>query len=113
MKAVARITLILIALALLADGLYRLLFWQHDRQAFSGPLVSLVDKIDSTGADILYLGESSNHTFGLQDADTAWISEMIARQFPSLQVCDMTHDASHAEIYYQLLRNLHLSLIHI
>ncbi|MBR3413434.1 MAG: hypothetical protein IKG81_12175 [Bacteroidales bacterium] len=109
MKAVARITLILIALALLADGLYRLLFWQHDRQAFSGPLASLVDKIDSTGADILYLGESSNHTFGLQDADTAWISEMIARQFPSLQVCDMTHDASHAEIYYQLLRNLHRS----
>ena len=49
MKAVARITLILIVLALLADGLYRLFFWQHDRQEFSGPLVSLVDKIDSTG----------------------------------------------------------------
>ena len=109
MKAAARIILILIVLALLADGLYRFFFWQHDRQAFSGPLVSLVDKIDSTGADILYLGESSNHTFGLDDADTAWISEMIARQYPGLQVRDMTHDASHAEIYYQLLRNLQLS----
>lgn len=107
MKAAARITLILIVLALLADGVYRLFFWQHDRVAYSGPLVALVDKIDSTGADILYLGESSNHTFGLDDADTAWISEMIARQYPSLQVRDMTHDASHAEIYYQLLRNLH------
>ena len=38
--------------------------------------------------------------------DTAWISQMVARHFPSLRVADMTHDASHGEVYYQLLRNL-------
>ena len=106
MKTVAKTLLILVVLCLLADGLYRLCFWRHDRVEYSGPFVALVDKIDYTGADILYLGESSNHTYGLDDTDTAWISEMIARHYPTLQVQNMTHDASHGEVYYQLLRNL-------
>ena len=106
MKNVLKIVLLVSLLCLLAEGLYRLLFYQHDRHAYSAPLTQMVDTINATGADILYLGESSNHTFGLDDTDTAWISEMIARHFPTLLVRDMTHDASHGEVYYQLLRNL-------
>ena len=106
MKRVIVILIVLTALCLLAEGLYRCFFYQHDRLTYSAPLAQMVDTINATGADILYLGESSNHTFGHHDTDTAWISEMIARQFPSLQVRDMTHDASHGEVYYQLLRNL-------
>ena len=106
MKTAIKTLIIVALLCVVADGLYRFLFWPHDRVAYSGPLVALVDKIDSTGADILYLGESSNHTFGWYDSDTAWISQMVARHFPSLRVADMTHDASHGEVYYQLLRNL-------
>ena len=106
MKTALKTLLIVAVLCMLAEGAYRLLFWQHDRHAYSGPLVALVDQIDSTGADILYLGESSNHTFGLNDTDTAWISEMVGRHFPTLTVRNMTHDASHAEVYYELLRNI-------
>ena len=106
MKRVIVILIVLMVLCLLAEGLYRCFFYQHDRLTYSAPLAQMVDTINATGADILYLGESSNHTFGHHDTDTAWISEMIARQFPSLQVRDMTHDASHGEVYYQLLRNL-------
>ena len=106
MKTILKIVLLVSLLSLLAEGLYRLLFYQHDRYAYSAPLVQMVDTINATGADILYLGESSNHTYGLDDTDTAWISEMIARCYPTLLVRDMTHDASHGEVYYQLLRNL-------
>ena len=106
MKTTLKTLLIVAVLCILAEGAYRFLFCQHDRHAYSGPLVALVDQIDSTGADILYLGESSNHTFGLDDTDTAWISEMVGRHFPTLTVRNMTHDASHAEVYYELLRNI-------
>ncbi len=106
MKRVIVIVLVLAALCLLSEGLYRCLFYQHDRHTFSAPLAQMVDSVNATGADILYLGESSNHTFGLDDTDTAWISEMIARHYPSLSVRNMTHDASHGEVYYLLLRNL-------
>ena len=106
MKTILKIVLLVSLLCLLAEGIYRLLFYQHDLHAYTAPLAQMVDTIDATGADILYLGESSNHSFGLDDADTAWISEMIARHYPTLQVRDMTHDASHGEVYYQLLRNL-------
>ena len=106
MKNVLKIVLLVSLLSLLAEGLYRLLFYQHDRHTYSAPLAQLVDTINATGADILYLGESSNHTYGLDDTDTAWISEMVARHYPGLSVRDMTHDASHGEVYYLLLHNL-------
>ena len=106
MKHLIKILLLLLICSLLGEGFYRLLFYKHDRHSYSAPLAQLVDTINATGADILYLGESSNHTFGLDDTDTAWISEMIARHYPTLQVRDMTHDASHGQVYYLLLRSL-------
>ena len=106
MKRTLLIILVLVILCSVSEGIYRCLFYQHDRHVFSAPLAQMIDSVNATGADILYLGESSNHTFGLDDTDTAWISEMIARHYPTLQVCNMTHDASHGEVYYLLLRNL-------
>ncbi|MBQ6067988.1 MAG: hypothetical protein IJK84_00655 [Bacteroidales bacterium] len=106
MKRVVVTLFIIAALCLSAEGIYRCFFYQHDRHAFSAPLAQMVDSVNATGADILYLGESSNHTFGLDDKDTAWISEMVARHFPRLTVRNMTHDASHGEVYYLLLRNI-------
>ena len=106
MKTALKTILLLLLLVLLAEGVYELCFWHHDRMAYSGPLVAQVDRINATGADILYLGESSNHTYGLDDTDTAWISHLLGRHFPEKHVADMTHDASHAEVYYLLLKNL-------
>lgn len=106
MKTAVRLLLTVVLLALLAEGVYRLTLWRHDRKQYTEGLSALVDRIADGGADVLYLGESSNHTYGLSDTDTAWISQMIARQRPDLRVRDMTHDASHGEVYYLLLRNL-------
>ena len=106
MKTALKTILLLLLLVLLAEGVYELCFWHHDRMAYSGPLAKQVDRINATGADILYLGESSNHTYGLDDTDTAWISHLLGRHFPEKHVADMTHDASHAEVYYLLLKNL-------
>ena len=105
-KQILRPLLIVLLLCLAGEGLYRLLFYQHDREAYTEGMSRLPDKISQTGADVLYLGESSNHTYGLDDEDTAWISEMIARELPDMVVLDMTHDAAHSEVYYYLLRNI-------
>lgn len=106
MKKLLTTILLIASLALLAEGLYRLLFFQHDRDTYSEGIMDLVHKIDDGGADILYLGESSNHSWHFEDVDTSWISHIIAQRLPDLKVLDMTHDASHAEVYYQMLRNL-------
>jgi hypothetical protein len=38
--------------------------------------------------------------------DKRYISDFIADYFPDLKMGNMTHNASHAEIYYELLRNI-------
>ena len=56
MKNILKIVLIVTLLCLVAEGVYRLLFYQHDRHAYSAPLAQMVDTINATGADIHYLG---------------------------------------------------------
>lgn len=56
--------------------------------------------------DIVYLGESSNHTYSDSDTDKRFICEMIDDLLPNQRVGNLTKDACHAGVYYDILRNI-------
>lgn len=58
------------------------------------------------GVDIVYLGESSNHTCSQQDTDKRFICEMIDDLLPEHRVGNLAKDACHAGVYYDILRNI-------
>jgi hypothetical protein len=65
------------------------------------------DKIQQAGeADILYLGESSNVTYGDLDFDKSSIHEFLQRHFPGLQTIGITQAAAHAGHYVKILQNI-------
>lgn len=58
------------------------------------------------GVDIVYLGESSNHTYSETDTDKRFICEMIDDMLPDHRVGNLAKDACHAGVYYDILRNI-------
>lgn len=58
------------------------------------------------GVDIVYLGESSNHTYSETDTDRRFICQMIDDMLPEHHVGNLTKDACHAGVYYDILRNI-------
>ena len=56
--------------------------------------------------DIVYLGESSNHTYSDSDTDKRFICEMIDDLLPNHHVGNLAKDACHAGVYYDILRNI-------
>ncbi len=87
------------------DLLYRFTLYPKDLEQ-NCTLIDYAQKPIAEHADMVYLGESSNHTYGFHDTDTSYISEMIARQFPSRRLSTLSKDACHAAIYYDMLRNI-------
>ena len=57
-------------------------------------------------ADIIYLGESSNHSFGPADTDKRSIATMIGDLMPGHKMGSISKGAVHAGIYYDILRNI-------
>lgn len=57
-------------------------------------------------ADIIYLGESSNHAVADDESDQRFISDMIADRLPEHRVANMDKDACHAGVYYDIMRNV-------
>lgn len=57
-------------------------------------------------ADLVYLGESSNHTVADDEDDRRFISDMLQAQLPDRKVANMDKDACHAGVYYDILRNI-------
>lgn len=58
------------------------------------------------GVDVVYLGESSNHTYSDADTDKRFICQMIDDLLPEHCVGNLAKDACHAGIYYDILRNI-------
>lgn len=58
------------------------------------------------GVDVVYLGESSNHTFSEDDTDKRFICEMVDDYLPEHHVGNLAKDACHAGIYYDILANI-------
>lgn len=58
------------------------------------------------GVDIVYLGESSNHTCSQQDTDKRFICEMIDDLLPEHRVGNLVKEACHAGVFYDIMRNI-------
>lgn len=97
---------------LAAAALLVLMNWIYSRWFFRQDLLEHSDIVEASwqaatdSLELVYLGESSNKTYGNSDTDHRKISEMLAEQLPEVRCGDITKEASHAEVYYYLLRNI-------
>lgn len=107
-KDILKLTYKFIILFILIIGLgilYKYTFYEKDLQKES-PIINLSRKAVKERANIIYTGESSNITTRDDDLDKRYISDFIGDHFPNLTLVDLTKEASHAEIYYELIRNI-------
>ena len=95
--------LVLAALLFAMNWVYSRWFYEKDLQAHSD-MVNMPRQVITDSCRIVYLGESSNRTYGWAESDQRKISDMVWAYFPNLRCGDMTKDASHAEIYYNMLK---------
>lgn len=97
---------------LVAAALLVIMNWVYARSFYRDDLLKHSDIVEASWqvaadrCELVYLGESSNKTYGNTDKDHRKISEMIADYFPEMRCGDITKEASHAEIYYYLLKNI-------
>ena len=103
-KIVLKLLLLGTVLAIL-DIAYRYTFYESDLRE-GCTLMERSLKPVAEGADIAYLGESSNHAVADDEEDKHFISEMLQNLLPDNRVCNMDKDACHAGIYYDILRNI-------
>ena len=98
---------ILMAAALLfvLNWIYTKWFFKKDVTEHSD-ILELVWQVEADSCRIVYLGESSNITSGVQETDKRKISDYLGDYFPNVKTGDMTKEASHAQTYYYLLKNL-------
>ena len=96
---------LLAALLVLMNWIYGKFFFKNDLLKHSDE-VQLAWNIAHDSCAMVYTGESSNHTFAWADKDRRKISDFIFDQFPEMRCGDMTKDASHAEVYYYLLKHI-------
>ena len=97
--------LLIICLLIGMSYAYRIFFYEKDLQQHSD-VINLVYKAVENDYEVIYLGESSNTATRSDDEDKRSISRFVADYFPDLKVGDITKVASHAGIYYELLRNI-------
>ena len=104
MKTGKKLLCLLLLLAVL-DVTYRFTVYPKDLREHC-TLIALSQKAADEQADIVYLGESSNHTYSEQDHDRRSICGMIQDRLPGHKVGELVKDACHAGIYYDILRNI-------
>lgn len=102
-KLLFKLLILLIVLAAL-DIIYYFTLYQKDIRD-NCSLMELSQRAKE-GVDIVYLGESSNHTYSEDDTDKRFICEMIDDLLPEHHVGNLAKDACHAGIYYDILRNI-------
>ena len=98
---------ILMAAALLfvLNWIYAKWFYAKD-VAEHADILEEVWKMEADRCRIVYLGESSNNHFGDEEPDHRKISDYLAGYFPEVKMGDITKEASHAQTFYYLLKNL-------
>jgi len=91
-------------LLVLCNFIYSKWFLEKDLQKHS----DIINTIRAVPKDafIIYLGESSNIMYRIDDLDKRSISSFIGDHYPSLKVADITKPASHSGIYKVLLKQI-------
>lgn len=87
------------------NPIYKYFFFGKDIQAYS-PDVNQSLAIATQNSEIVYIGESSNITTRSDDFDKRSIGEFVSDYYPHLKFGYITKAASHAGIFYELLRNI-------
>lgn len=103
-KLLYRIPIVILVLVAL-NWLYVRFFYEKDLRTHS-EIIELSWQAAADSCEIIYLGESSNKTFSWDDADRRKISNFVWDCFPGIRCGDLTKEASHAEVYYYMLKNL-------
>ena len=93
------------AMLFILNWIYTKWFYKKDVAEHSD-ILELVWQVEADSCRIVYLGESSNNTHGPEEPGQKKISEYLAEYFPNVKTGDMTKEASHAQTYYYLLKNL-------
>ena len=94
------------AMLFLLNWIYTMWFFKED-VAEHADILELVWQVEADNCRIVYLGESSNSTYGVEEPGRKKISDYLAEYYPNVKVGDMTKEASHAQTYYYMLKNLH------
>ena len=97
--------LMAIALLFVLNWIYTKWFFKKDVAEHSN-ILELVWKATNDSCRIVYLGESSNITYSDWENDKRSISSHLGDYFPGVKTGDITKEASHAQIYYYMLRNI-------
>lgn len=103
-RLIYKITTLALILVLM-NWIYNRFMFKSDLKKFSDE-IELSWKVAEDNCQIVYTGESSNHTSAPYDNDKRWISDYISDYFPMMKCGNMTKNASHGEVYYHLLNNI-------
>jgi hypothetical protein len=96
--------LILIGVLVISNYVYTKWFFEDDLKKNSDIIQIVRDLPRET--EIVYVAESSNITYRMDDLDKRKISEFIGDYYPDIKVSDLTKAASHAGIYKVLLEQI-------
>ena len=91
------------AMLFILNWIYTKWFFKKD-VAEHADILELVWQVEADSCRIVYLGESSNVTCGVEETSKKKISQYLAEYFPNVKTGDMTKEASHAQTYYYLLK---------
>ena len=87
------------------NWVYTKWFFEKDLLEHSD-IIELPRQVVADSCQVVYLGESSNNTYGYAESDHRKISAMVSAYFPKVRVGDMTKSASHAQTYYNMLKQV-------
>lgn len=103
-KLLIRIGMVLMMFVVL-NWVYSKWFFRKDLKEHSN-IIELVWQVVDDSCRIIYLGESSNNHYGKDETNHRKISDFTADYFPAVKMGDLTKEASHAQTYYYLLRQI-------
>ena len=87
------------------NWVYTKWFFEKDLLEHSD-IIELPRQVVADSCQVVYLGESSNNTYGYAESDHRKISAMVSAYFPKVRLGDMTKSASHAQTYYTMLKQV-------
>ena len=105
LRRLALKALLLASVLAVLDIVYYYTFYPKDLEEHCG-MMNLSQKPVEEGADMIYLGESSNHNCRESDTDRRTICQMIDDQLPGHKVADLAKNATHAGVFYDIMNNI-------